>query len=108
MQVKPSAETPYIARTVVQDDFPMPGATSYVCLPWDLDHNVGLEEFGNAKVKSGICRSHGHDLQRSLLTTLDYANIAELPSGDLKNAIDTRMNRVPAIVARYKEAKGLA
>merc|ERR1712224_276060 len=88
MQVKQSAAASYTMRAVVQDNFPMPGAASYVCLPWDLDHNVGLEQVGDAKVKSGICKSHGDDFQQCLLTTLDHADLADLPTMDLRSAIE--------------------
>merc|ERR1712037_902950 len=102
-----TVDAPYITRTVVQREFPTPGVCSYVCVPWDVDGDMGYEAFGFAKLKLGICRACGADGQQCLLTTLDSADIGDLPDMDLKNAIEVKMSKVPAIVSLYREACGI-
>jgi len=99
----------YVCRTRIEPDFPEEGAVSYVCIPWDLDQDVGFEgEAGQAKVKAGICRACGDDGTQSLLTTLDYADLGALLNADLKGAIEFRLSKIPAVVQAYREAKDIA
>ena len=71
----------FTMRIVVRYDFPEQGSLSYVVVPFDLEKNVAINEWGPMKIKSGVVQPHPHDAQnKSILYSLDMAELGMVPS----------------------------
>ena len=67
-------------RIVLRRDFPNVGDVSYCVVPFDLEQNVALSEWGPMKIKTGVISADPENPNRAVVYTLDAANLSMMPS----------------------------
>lgn len=96
----------FIIRCVSKPNWPEPGNFAYVVVPFDLERNVALEEFGNFGIKSGVITPHPTDPNKSELTTADCAKLGYIPSWGLGFLIrKLASSSILSMVDRFKASE---
>ena len=80
-------------RIVYRTDYPNPGDTSYVVVPFDVEKQVALESVGPMKIKSGVISPHPDSPGKTMLRSLDSANLSMMPDWGLGMLLKSHVSK---------------
>ena len=92
-------------RMIVRENWPEQGSFGYALLPYDLEKNLTLEEFGPMKIKCGVIKPHPTDPNKSNIETLESGNLKFVPNFVLKGLMKKMgLKKIQDMVEKYKKS----
>ena len=92
-------------RFMKRQDWPEKGSVGYAIMPYDLEKGVTLEELGPMKIKVGVIKPDPADPNKSILESLESANLKYVPTFVLKGMLKKMgKKKLQELVTTYKKS----